>query len=124
MQNGSDAELEQELQQLLKLALENAAMREQAAKLAAIPEGLGCATAVCIEDFNDNDRAPRNLSCGQSPACTQCLTSMSARGSLVCPVCRAVTRVPSGGVPALTKNFPLMYGHPQSAARCLCEAAG
>ncbi len=61
LQNGSDAELEQELrergvifgaklttqelQQLLKLALENAAMREQlqAAKLAAVPEGLGCA---------------------------------------------------------------------------------
>ena len=58
LQNGSDAELEQELrgrgvifgaklttqelQQLLKLALENAAMREQlqASKLAAIPEGL------------------------------------------------------------------------------------
>ena len=125
LQNGSDAELEQELrgrgvtfgaklttqelQQLLKLALENTAMREQlqAAKLAASPEGLSC--AVCMEDFNDNGRAPRNLSCGHSPACTQCLTSMSARGSVVCPVCRVVTRVPSGGVPALTKNFPLMY---------------
>ena len=96
LQNGSDAELEQELrgrgvtfgaklttqelQQLLKLALENTAMREQlqAAKLAASPEGLSC--AVCMEDFNDTGRAPRNLSCGHSPACTQCLTSMSARG--------------------------------------------
>jgi hypothetical protein len=125
LQNGSDAELEQELrgrgvifganlttqelQQLLKLALENVAMREQlqAAELAASPEGLSC--SVCTEDFNDNDRAPRNLSCGHSPACTQCLTSMSARGSVVCPVCRAVTPLPSSGVLALPKNFHLMY---------------
>lgn len=73
----------------------------------AIPsEGLGC--AVCKEDFNDSDRAPRNLSCGHS-SCSHCLTNMSVRASVPCPVCRAVTRLPSGGVPALTKNFQLMY---------------
>ena len=98
----------QELQQLLKLALENEAMREQlqAAQQAAIPEGLGC--AVCMEDFNDSDRAPRNLSCGHS-SCTQCLTNMNVWGTVVCPTCRVVTRLPSGGVPALSKNFQLMY---------------
>lgn len=102
LQNGSVAEIQQELhrrgvsltcgakltmqelQKLLKLALEHEAMREQllAASLAAnLAKGLGC--AVCMEDFNDNDRAPRNLSCGHS-TCTQCLTSMSSRawGSL------------------------------------------
>lgn len=138
LQNGSNAELEQELrgrgvpfgaklttqelQQLLKLALENTAMREQL-KLAASPEGLSC--SVCTEDFNDNDRAPRNLSCGHSPACTQCLTSMSARGSVVCPVCRAVTPLPSSGVLALTKNFHLMYtvGRNRQLAACVKRPA-
>jgi hypothetical protein len=61
-----------------------------------------------MEDFNDSDRAPRNLSCGHS-SCTQCLTNMNVRGLVACPTCRVVTRVPSGGVPALSKNFQLMY---------------
>ena len=98
----------QELQQVLNLALENEAMREQlqAANQAIPSEGLGC--AVCQEDYNDSDRAPRNLSCGHS-SCSHCLTNMSVRGSVSCPVCRAVTQLPSGGVQALTKNFQLMY---------------
>lgn len=122
--NGSDGELQQELcrrgvpfgtnlnnqelQQLLNLSREHEAMREQlqSAELAACPEGLGC--AVCMENFNDSDRAPRNLLCGHS-SCTQCLTTMTSKGAVACPVCRVVTRLPSGGASALTKNFTLMF---------------
>ena len=132
--NGSDAELQQELcrrgvpfgtnlnnqelQQLLKMSREHEAMREQlqSAELAACPEGLGC--AVCMQDFNDSDCVPRNLSCGHS-SCTQCLTKMTNRGSVACPVCREVTHLPSGGASALPKNFTLMFtaavSHKQAA---------
>ena len=97
----------QELQQLLKIALQNEAMCEQLqeAEQAAISEELGC--LVCNQ-FNDSDRAPRILSCGHS-SCTHCLTIINDRGSVVCPICRGETHVPSGGVPALSKNFQLMY---------------
>jgi hypothetical protein len=140
LQNMSDAGLQQELRrrgvlfganlsrqelQQQTLALENEAMRErlQAASQVATSGGFGC--AVCMDDFNDSDRAPRNLSCGHC-SCTLCLTNMSFHGSVACPQCRAVTRLPSGGAPALPKNFQLMfmvYGHQEPAASCLFEAA-
>ncbi len=107
----------QELQQQT-LALENEAMRErlQAASQVATSGGFGC--AVCMDDFNDSDRAPRNLSCGHC-SCTLCLTNMSFHGSVACPQCRAVTRLPSGGSTGFAQELSAhVYGHQEPAASC------
>lgn len=58
--------------------------------------------SVCIENYND----PRTLPCGHS-FCLGCLKTILSGGRKVfkCPVCRAHTRVPRGGVGQFTTAF-------------------
>ena len=147
LQNGSDAELEQELrgrgvifgaklttqelQQLLKLALENAAMREQlqASKLAAIPEGLDGRLQ------RQRPRPPQSLVRAlpgvrpvPEPHVSQGLGGVSSRMQ---SGLGGVSRMQSGYARAVgwSTGFDQelsshVHGHTQPAARCLCEAAG
>jgi len=80
-----------------------------------------------MEDYQaSGDHAPRLLMCGHS-FCFNCLRDMPAGADgLSCPTCRKVTRLPGGGVEALSPNFALIellnMLKPQQAQRKASEA--
>ena len=62
--------------------------------------------SICLEDYNDEGKCPRLLSCGHS-FCSSCLERLLHGNSIDCPKCRHVVAVPTG-VQGLLKNFALL----------------
>ncbi|XP_064083107.1 E3 ubiquitin-protein ligase TRIM32-like [Macrobrachium nipponense] len=58
---------------------------------------------VCKQEFNGEDRRPRNLQCSHH-LCTSCIDTMLRNGASFCPICREYV----SGVSA--KHFKINYG--------------
>ncbi|XP_070531828.1 tripartite motif-containing protein 2-like isoform X2 [Ptychodera flava] len=82
--------------------------------------------AICMERF----KSPKILPCHHT-FCEYCLTKWvkTNNGQLICPTCKNVWPLPSGGVPAITSNRFLndlmevisSNAHPESIAETVCE---
>lgn len=62
---------------------------------------------VCLEQYDDEGRRPRCLSCGHT-LCTSCLTDTLARGPLTCPFCRVLHATPVTRVEDVPVNYAVV----------------
>ena len=91
---------------------------------------LSCGVCMELFEVSLDDRSPKMLACGHT-YCLQCVRQLSGHGggSITCPACREVTRVPPGGPTELQNNYSVLgmmdlvaqHREPASPVAAVCD---
>uniref|UniRef100_A0A3B3R6D3 RING-type domain-containing protein n=1 Tax=Paramormyrops kingsleyae TaxID=1676925 RepID=A0A3B3R6D3_9TELE len=82
------------------------------------PEGIpDLECAICYSQFNNVFRTPKKLQCKHT-FCLECLARMNVKSSqpdtIQCPFCRALTPLPTLGLPKLDNDTSIMSNLPEA----------
>ncbi|XP_048851161.1 RING finger protein 225 [Brienomyrus brachyistius] len=76
--------------------------------------------AICYSQFNNVFRTPKKLQCKHT-FCLECLARMNVKSSepdtIQCPFCRALTPLPTLGLPKLDNDATVMSNLPEAMQR-------